>query len=112
MNFFDQSNETLNEPLSSLRALNSRKPWIMGWTMGPKMACPKALIFCNKDMSSSLIYGLRSSIEMCCSMVIKARPFSIDFLTSSLNFPFEMNHFFEQDLSNLSNGLECSLGFL
>jgi hypothetical protein len=29
-----------------------------------------------------------------------------------LNFPFEMNHFFEQDLSNLSNGLECSLGFL
>jgi hypothetical protein len=30
MNFFYQSNETLNEPLSNLGVLHSKKPWIMG----------------------------------------------------------------------------------
>jgi len=111
MNFLDQSNETLNEPLSSLGVLSSRKPWIMGWTMGPKRACPKALFFCNKDMNSSLLYGLRFSIEMCCSVIVKAFPFSIDFSTLGLNYPFEMNHSPKKDLIAYQMGLNVPLAF-
>ncbi len=78
MNFLDQSNETLNEPLKNLGALNSRKPWIISWTMGPERVGPKVLIFCNKYMNSSLIYGFRSSIEIC-SMIIKLSPSLLTF---------------------------------
>jgi hypothetical protein len=39
-------NETFDEPLGSLGALSSRKPWkSIGWTMGPKKACPKTFFF-------------------------------------------------------------------
>jgi hypothetical protein len=92
--------------------LRSRKLWIMGWTMSPKRACPKAFIFCNKDMNSSLTFGLWSNIRMCHSVIVKALPLSIDFSTPSLRFPYEVNHSPKEDLESLSNGLECSLGFL
>jgi len=96
----------------SLGALNSRKPWIMGWTMGPKRACPKALIFCNKNMNSSFTFGLRFTIGMCCFVIVKVLPLSIHFSTPSLNFSYEVNHYPKKDLESLSNGLECSLCFL
>ncbi len=84
----------------------------MGWTMGLKRAYPKTLIFCNKEISSSLISGLQFNIGMCCFVIVKALPLSIDFSTTSLNFPSEVNHSPKEDLNNLSNGLECSVGFL
>ncbi len=112
MNFLDHSNETLNEPLRSLGALNSRKLWIMGWTMGPKRAYPKALIFCNKYMNSFFTSSLQSSIGMCCFVIVKSLPLSIDFSTPSLIFPSKVNHSPKEDLDCLSNGLECSFGFL
>jgi hypothetical protein len=80
--------------------------------MGPKRACPEALIFCNKDMNSSLTFGLQFSIGMCCPMIIKVLPLSIDFSTPSLNFRYEVNHYRKKDLESLSNGLECSFSFL
>jgi len=112
MNFLDLSNETLNEPLRSLGALNSRKLWIMGWTMGPERAYPKSLIFCNKYMSSFFTSSLRSSIGMCCSVIVKSLPLYIDFSTPSLIFPSKVNHSPKEDLESLSNGLECSFSFL
>ncbi len=108
MNFLDHSNETLN---GSSRTLNSRKFWIMGWTMGSKRACLEVIIFCNKDMSSSLTSSLWSNIKMCCFVIVKFFPLSIDFSTPSLSFPFEVNHFLKEDLESISNGLECSLAF-
>jgi hypothetical protein len=45
-------------------------------------------------------------------MIIKALPLSIDFSTLGLNFPFDINYSFKEDLESLSNGLKCSLGFL
>jgi hypothetical protein len=113
MNFFNQFNETLNEPLSSLGALHSRKPWIMGWTMGLEKACLKGLFFCNKDMSSSFTFGFRSSIGMYCFVIIKVIIFlSIDFSTPGLNFPSSVSHSPKEDLDSLSNGFECSCNFL
>jgi hypothetical protein len=84
----------------------------MGWTMGLKRAYPEALIFCNKDISSSLIFGLQFNIGMCCFVIVKALPLSIDFSTTNLSFPSKVNHSPKEDLGSLSNGLECSLGFL
>jgi hypothetical protein len=72
----------------------------MGWTMGPKRACLEVLIFCNKDMSSSLTSDLQSNIGMCCSMIVKVLPLSIDFSTPSLSFPFEVNHSLKEDLES------------
>jgi hypothetical protein len=113
MNFFDQSNETLNEPLSNLNVLHSRKSWIMGWTMGLKKACLKVLFFCNKDMKSSFTCGFRYNIGMCCFVIIKVLIlFSIDFLTPGLNFPSKVSHSPKEDLDSLSNGFECSHNFL
>jgi len=36
----------------------------MGWVMGLEMAYLEALIFYNKDMNSSLTFGLRFNIGM------------------------------------------------
>ncbi len=60
----------------------------MGWTMGPKRACPKALIFCNKDINSTFTSNVGYNIEMCCFVIMKALSLSIDFSTLGLNFPF------------------------
>jgi hypothetical protein len=84
----------------------------MGWTMGPQMACPNTLIFCNKNMNSSLTFGLRSSIGMCCCEIVKVLPFAIDFSTPNLRFASKVKHSLKEDLKSLSNGHECSLGFL
>ncbi len=80
--------------------------------MGLKRAYPEALIFFNKNISSSFIYGLQFNIGMCCFVIVKALPLSIDFSTTSLSFPSEVNHSPKQDLGSLASGLECSLGFL
>jgi hypothetical protein len=92
--------------------LSSKKPWIMGWTMGPERVCLEALIFCNKNMNSFLTSSLQSSIGMCCFVIIKALALSIDFSTHGLCFSFEVNHFHKKDFKILSHGLECSPGFL
>jgi hypothetical protein len=44
---------------NSILALDfcDKKTWMMGSNMGPLKACPKSLIFCNKDKSSSFISG-------------------------------------------------------
>jgi hypothetical protein len=112
MNFLDHSNETLNEPLKILGALNSRKPCIIGWTMGLERVCPKALIFCNKDMThlSFLAYDL--VLECVVFVIVKVLPLSIDFSTPSLNFPYKVNHSPKKDLESLSNELEYSLNCL
>jgi hypothetical protein len=47
---FTHGSVTLNESISNSRAMCSKKPWMMGWTMGLNKPCPNhALIFCNKD---------------------------------------------------------------
>ncbi len=112
MNFLDHSTKSLNEPLRSSRTLSSRKLWIMGWTIGLERACLEVLIFCNKDMSSSLTFGLQSNIGMCCFMIVKLFPLSIDFSTPSWNFASKVNHSPNEDLENFSNGLERSPSFL
>jgi hypothetical protein len=45
------------------------------------------------------------------AVTVKVLPFSIDFLTPSLNFLLKVNNFPKEDLKSLSNGLECSLAF-
>jgi hypothetical protein len=37
---------------------------------------------------------------MCCSMIVKVLPLSIDFSTPSLSFPFEVNHSLKEDLES------------
>jgi hypothetical protein len=49
---------------------------------------------------------------MCCFVIVKVLPFAIDFSTPGLRFAFEVKHFLKEDLKSLSNGQECSLGFL
>jgi len=44
-------------------------------------------------------------------VTVKVLPFSIDFLTPSLNFLLKVNNFPKEDLKSLSNGLEGSLAF-
>ncbi len=80
--------------------------------MGPERARLEVLIFCNKDMSSSLTSSLQSSIGLCCFMIVKVLLLSIDFSTLSLNFPSKVNHSPKEDLESFLNGLECSPGFL
>ncbi len=80
--------------------------------MGPKKACPNALIFCNKNINSTLTFSLGYNIEMCCYVIMNALSLSIDFSTLGSRFPFEVNHSPKEDLENLSNGLECSPSFL
>jgi hypothetical protein len=46
---FTHVNVTLNELINNSKVLCSKKPWMLGWTMGPNKTCPDALMFCSKD---------------------------------------------------------------
>jgi hypothetical protein len=71
MKFLTHSNEILNESPNNSKALSSRKTSMMGWTIGLKKAYPKGLIFCNKNISSSFIFGLPSDSAMFYFVIVK-----------------------------------------
>ncbi len=71
MKFLTHSNEILIESTNNSKALSSRKVGMMGLTISLAKAYPKALIFCNKNISSSFTFGLPSNSGMFCFMVVK-----------------------------------------
>jgi hypothetical protein len=62
---FTHFNVLLNELVNNSRTMCLKKPWMMGWTMGPNKTYLDALMFCNKNKNSPLNFHLHSSIATC-----------------------------------------------